>query len=59
MNHNSRVPSGHVFVVRKNLFAQFIDKLIEAKVDFRFNFIVQKLFAEDCQSIVCGVIVQV
>ena len=46
------LPAGKMFVVGKNLFAKFINKLVEAKIYFSFNFVVQKLFAENGQSIV-------
>jgi len=43
----------------KNLFTEFVYKLIEAEVDFSFHFIVQELLAEHGEGVHRAVIVQV
>jgi hypothetical protein len=48
-----------VFVVGENLFAQLIDELIETQIDFSFDFVVQKLFAENGQRIVSRIVIEI
>lgn len=53
------LPGSKLLVMSKNLFAQLVDKLIKAQVDFSLHFVVQKLFTENCQRVVSTVVVQV
>jgi hypothetical protein len=45
--------------VCKHLLAQFVHKLIKAQIDFRFDLIVQVLFAERDECTVCTVVVEI
>lgn len=53
------LPASKVFVVGENLFAQLIDELIETQIDFSFDFVVQKLFAENGQRIVSRIVIEI
>ena len=41
-----------MFIVGENLFAKFVHELIETKIDFSFDLIIQKLFAENSECVV-------
>lgn len=55
--HN--IPAGKLFVVCEDLFTELVHKLVKTQVHLSFNFIIQKLFPENSESIVSTVIVQV
>ena len=48
-----------MFVVCVDLFAQFVDELVEAEVDLSLDLVVQELLLEDGQRVVGAVVVQV
>ena len=48
-----------MFVVGVDLFAQFVDELVEAQVDLSLDLVVQELLLEDGQRVVGAVVVQV
>ena len=48
-----------MFVVGKNLLAQFVNELIKAQINFGLYFIVEKLFAEYGQGVMGAVVVQI
>jgi len=45
--------------MNENLFAQFVNKLVKAQIDFSLEFIVEKLLMEHVECIVRTVIVQI
>ena len=48
-----------MLVVRVDLLAELVDKLVEAEVDLGLDLVVEILLAEDGQSVVGAVVVQV
>lgn len=48
-----------MFIIRKYLITEFVDKLVKTQVDLCFYFIIKELFSKVGQSIVSTVIVQV
>lgn len=48
-----------MLIVGENLFAEFVDELIETQIDFSFNFVIQKLFTENSQCIVSRIVVEI
>ena len=46
------LPSSKMFVVGENLFAKFVHQLFETKINFSFDLIIQKLFAENSECVV-------
>ena len=53
------LPSSPVFEVGKYLVWQFVDKLVEAQVDFSLYLIIEELFTEFMECVVSTVVVQV
>ena len=51
--------SGQVFVVGEYLIAQFVDKLIKAEVHLSLHFVIEELFAENGESVVSRVVVEI
>ena len=51
--------ASQLFIVGIDLLAQLVDKLVKAKVDFSFDFVIQELLLEDSQSVVSTIVVQV
>ena len=52
-------PSGQVFVVGEDLFAELVDELVEAEVDLGLDLVVEELLPEAGERVVAGVVVQV
>lgn len=56
---SAHLPAGQMLVISKDLFAEFVDELVEAKVHFGLHFVVQELLPEDGQGVVGRVVVKV
>ena len=51
--------SSQMLVIAIDLFTEFVHKLVKAKIHLSLNFIIKKLFSENCQRIVCTVVIQI
>ena len=51
--------ASQLFIIGIDLLAQLVDKLVKAKVDFSFDFVIQELLFKDSQSVVSTIVVQI
>ena len=51
--------ASQLFIIGIDLLAQLVDKLVKAKVDFSFDFVIQELLFKNSQSVMSTIVVQI